>query len=325
MMKRVTKSFLLLAVVSVAVVFGVRALTANAFTKTTLDGIDARGDFVLEPAKQEVYLNPGETVVRNVDVTSRITDDTNFDVTVEDFQGTDDPNQQIALLGNERGVYSGKDFIKPEISSFTLKFGEKISFPVTISLPKTAEPKGYYAAVVISSKPSAALAPGQSAKIVSRLGMLFFIRVNGASNESGVLTDFKLTGSKQNIMASGPDGFEIAFKDTGNVHLVPHGMISVTNTIGKQIASLPVDAYAALPDSTRYREIQWTDKNFMLGHYTATLSFYPGYGSTNVSRSVAFWVLPWKVITLILIGIIILVSILYFIVTRFKISFKRKG
>src|SRR5665811_1832856 len=81
--------------------------------------------------------------------------------------------------------------------------------------------------------------------------------------------DFKLIGPEKIFYNEKPDGFEIAFKNTGNVHLVPYGTITIKNMFGKVIQTLPVDAYFVLPDSTRYREIMWT-KDFSIGPVSYT-------------------------------------------------------
>ncbi len=299
--------------------------TVFAYQKTKID-LQPQNDFVVEPGKTEVLLNPGETMTKNVSVTNRTERTVHFTLTTEDFVGTDDVNQPVVLLGGERGPYTLKDFIKPELTEFTLAFGEKITFAVNISVPNNAEPIGHYGALVIANQPEE-LTEEQTnetqgkTRIVSRIGSLFLLKVNGQGKESGQITDFKVSGPSKFAYEHRPSGFEIAFKNTGNVHLVPYGTITIKSMIGKTIDTIPVDAYFVLPDATRYREVLW-DEGFGLGRYTATLSLYKGYGEEYETAKVAFWVLPWKILVATFIVLALIISLIYYFTTRFEL--KRK-
>jgi hypothetical protein len=289
--------------------------------------VPQQNDFVLEPGKVEVFLNPGESVTRTISVTNRIGRKVKFAVVVEDFVGTTDPDRPVLLLGDDDSPNSFRRNIKPDTQEFTLDFGQRISIPITIDVPLNAQPGGFYSSVIISNQPdkdnesastTEALARN---KIISRLGVLFFVRVNGEANESGQVTDFRIGGPKKIIREEGPLSFEILFENTGSVHLVPYGTIDIKNTLRQRVAKLPVDAYFSLPKSLRYRTIDW-DKKFLLGRYTADLSLNKGYGNLIDERRIAFWVIPWKFVAIAFAIIFMISSVLYYIVTRFE--FKRK-
>ncbi len=311
-----------------AFILGCLPFLARAYEITTVQ-VTNQNDFVLEPGKTELFLDPGESVTKFVSVTNRINRTIEFLIAPEDLTGSDDPTRPVVLLGEETGPYSLKNFIKPEISKFKLKPGEKITIPVTISIPEDAEPGGFYGALIISNEPSKT--PDQSisetqsqTRIISRLASLYFIRVNGQVKESGKLDDFKTLGPQRLFNESKPDGFEFSYVNDGRVHLVPYGIITIKNITGRVITTLPIDAYFALPNSTRYRAINWEDEapRFYLGKYTATLSLNRGYGDITDEKTISFWVIPWKVLVLVLVIILVVVTALYFIMTRFE--FRRK-
>jgi len=299
--------------------------SAFAYEKTKIN-VEIRNDFIVEPGKTEIVLNPGESVVKNVTVTSRINKTVNFKLSSEDLMGTDSSQEPVRLLGDEKGPYSIKDFIVPEIKEFTLSLGEKIVIPVTISVPINAEPRGYYGALIVANQPEKL--EGQEAKevegktrLISRIGSLFLVKIKGEGKEEGSLASFKVMGPSKIFYPQRPEGFEVAYKNSGNVHLVPYGNITIKNMLGRTVGELPVNAYFALPDSTRYREVMW-DQGFGLGRYTADLSLYKGYGNEFVESKVSFWIIPWKILIPVLIGIIILVTIGYYISTRFELRRK---
>ena len=257
-----------------------------AFEKTQLQlkDQDKNNDFVVEPGKTEIFLNKGETVTKNIIVTNRINKPINFRLSTEDLVGTNDASTPIVLMGDSVSPYSLKNFIKPEISEFTLNFGERITIPVTVSVPIDAEPRGYYGALIVSNEPDKQLDENSSetqgkTRIISRIGSLFLVKINGEGKEEGKLQSFKITGPEKSFYEKKPASFEIAYENTGNVHLVPYGKITVRNLLGMGVAEVPVDAYFVLPNSTRYREVLWSSNAFLFGRYTANLSFYKGYGN----------------------------------------------
>ncbi len=299
-----------------------------AYEKTQLD-IEPQNDFVVEPGKTEIFLNRGDQVIKNVTITNRINKKVRFRLSTEDLVGTKDQSQPVVLMGDTEGPYSLKDFIQPEIDDFYLEMGERISIPVTISIPLEAEPKGHYGALVISSE-SEFLNDEQEAdgaqgrtRIISRIGSLFLVKINGLGKEEGRLEDFKISGPSKKIYSQVPESFEIAYENTGNVHLVPYGKISINNIIGRTIDQIPVDAYFVLPESIRYREVFWQDSGFLLGRYTANLSLYKGYGNEYQDARLVFWVLPWNIVIPVFVGLVLLVSLVYYILTRFEIKKKK--
>ncbi len=317
-MKKIILGILVLAAISF---YG----NVSAFERTKTD-MAAQNDFIVEPGKTEIFVNPGESVTKSITITNRIGKTVKFKLTTEDMVGTNDSQSPIKLLGDEKGPYSLKNFIQPEISEFSLDLGERITIPVKVSIPLDAEPRGYYGALIVSNEPEV-LGDGQSketegkARLVSRIGSLFLLRINGEGNESGSLEDFKIIGPNKAFYENRPKGFEISFKNNGNVHLVPHGKIIIRNILGKDIGEIPVDAYFSLPDSIRYREILWQEGTG-LGRYTANLSLFPGYGNENEEASVSFWIIPWKILAVTFIGLIILISFIYYILTRFELKKK---
>ncbi len=305
------KTFLPIALF-LLVPFGVSAYNIHPIST------DIKNDFVLSPAKLEVKLDPGDTSKQEITVTNRQDRSMDFSVSIEDFTGSENPAQAVVLLGSERGPYSLRDFLKPEIETFTLKPKEEIRFSVQVSIPEDATPGGRYGTVLISSAPSHT--NGSGSVTISRLGALFFVRVNGDAKEEGLLSDFHMSGDKK-FFTQGPFPFEIFFKNTGNVHLVPYGIISVKNILGQEVGSLQIEPYFALPSAVRYRQVTW-NKDFLLGRYTATLALNRGYGDIVDRKTVTFWVLPWKILLLGLGAVFLLVSIIFWFGKKFEIRRK---
>jgi hypothetical protein len=292
--------------------------------KIDMLSVEPRNDFVLEPGKVEVFLEPGETVTRNIYVTSRVQKRTRFLIETEDFIGSQSQDNAVVLLGDQKSPYSFKDALLPEVREFTLDFGQKITIPIKVKIPQNAQPGGFYSSVIISNAPDKSGQAVGGARVMSRLGALFFIRVKGDVKEEGKLDDIRIAGPSKLFYQKGPFDFQILFNNTGTVHLVPYGKINITNFTGSLLATIPVDGYFALPNSLRYREVTWYS-DFLFGRYKATVELNRGYknGLDVVdTESVAFWVIPWKFLASGFAIVFILVSIFYYIRKNFE--FKKK-
>jgi len=279
-------------------------------------------DFVVGPGKKEITLNPGQSAIADILVTNRMGEKRTFFLETEDFRGSENVEQTIVLLGDERGPYSLKDYLSVPFYEFSLEHGERATIPVTISIPPDAEPGGKYGSLVISTVSNEAEKTENTAStaLISRIGTLFFVTVPGEIEKSGSLEDFK-TNTGRKFFGGGPIDFEILFRNTGSVYLNPYGEIRISNFLGKEIDAIKLDAWFALPDSLRLREITW-DRDWLLGVYTAHAFINRGYEDIVDEKSFTFFVIPWKLALILLLSIFILILILRFIFKRFE--FKRK-
>lgn len=176
--------------------------------------------------------------------------------------------------------------------------------------------------MIVSSLPDENSSAGQAGtRVISRVGVLFFVRVNGPVDQQGQLTDFRVTNDSM-LMQKGPVNFEILFENKGTIHLVPYGMVTIRNIFGKTIGTVPVDAYFSLPKSVRYRQVIWQKEN-LIGRYTATIELNRGYDGNIDTQKISFWVLPLGYIALGA-GIIFAIIFLVYLFTR-KFEFKRKS
>lgn len=297
-------------------------IAASALEITALSNVPVEGDFVLGPGKVELFLEPGETVTRELNVTNRSGKPLKVSLDIEDFTG--DSVNSTLLLGDEKGPYSLKDFLAPEEKSFTLAHGEKANLPVTISLPADTEPGGRYGAVIVRVEPEALNgeeisneAQGQVA-LVSRLATLFFIRVKGETKEDGALKTFT---TDKKFYQKGPVNFSVVYENKGSVHLNPYANIEIKNAFGKKIDNLEVRPYFVMPGFTREKQASW-QRGLALGRYTATISLNRGYANLTDEVQVSFWIIPLKFI-LIAAGVIFFIALIAWLFLS-KFELKRK-
>ena len=269
----------------------------------TVEGIPGggrvSGDFVVGPGKVELEVAPGQSKTILISVTNRTGEQRDFELSTEDMTGSRDPLIGMTLLGSVEGPYSLRDYIKIAGTKVTLKHNERARIPVTISVPADADPGGRYGSVLVrtlavegSDGIENELVP--QSPIIARIGTLFFVTVPGEAEREGKLLDFTIV-PKKSWFEKGPFTFNILFENTGSVHLAPYGSLSITNTFGQEVGVVELDPWFVMPLSLRSRDIEWTAER-LLGRYTATLNIHHGYDNVSETKSVTFWVMPWKVV-----------------------------
>lgn len=261
--------------------------------------------FRISPAKIEIVLQPGEAISKSITIKNETAETITFETSVKDVEGSSTGDQPSRIIEEGKGLYSLKDFLKPEIEQFTLLAGESKTLLVDVSLPESMIPGGHYAVALFSNTAPAVLDQGDSPVVIeTRAGTLFFVRVEGDIEEAGQLEKFQIASRR--FYQTTPVSFSILYGNKGNVHLNPYGVIELRDIFGRKKDEIIIDPYFALPSSLRERKIQWSGLQGP-GRYTATLVLNRGYGDNVDTARVSFWVMPWW--TLLIAGVLLVLMI----------------
>ncbi len=275
------------------------------------------GAFVVRPAKVELEIAPGTSALRTLSLTNSTALPLRVSVSFEDVasrtqaSATDDP---IVLLGANGGAYPLRTLVRTPTDSLIILSGQTIGVPVTVDIPKDATPGGHYGSVVFTFTPifSSGAVPNESVAVESRLATLFYVRVSGNAKEEGSLLEFGLFNNAKTTPAptsEHPLRFQVAFMNTGNVHLNPYGRISLTSFFSKD-EEVIIDPWVVLPSGTRMREIDFHG-DLRMGYYTAHLEQNRGYQDIIDTREVHFFVLPSLLQALLMsVGLLLFVFII---------------
>lgn len=323
MMKKLYFSVFLI-VSSVALLFG--ADFARAYVVEDLH-LPNNGNIIVGPGKTELLLSPGdsytvEVLVSNVSGMTKI-----IKFGAEDMTASKNPDEALEFLGPKRGPYSLRDYVIPEQYEVTLLTGQRLRMPVTVNIPQTAEPGGLYGALMIEAhnlpednKVKTGSAAGQI-NLITRVASLMFIRVKGDVLEKGSMTGFK---AAKGFYEKGPVSMLITSENSGNVYLSPHGTIEIKDIFGRTVDQREVDSWFVMPKSEREREIKWNSP-LLFGKYTATLSMARGYeqlADVIDVKSASFWVIPWKIMLAVLVGLVLVIW--FFVWIASHLQWKRR-
>jgi len=240
----------------------------------------------ISPLTFEITVNPGESISNVVRVSNLSDYPITTKIEAQDFTAAGETGE-VVVQEEIAEIYSLAKWIKVEPETFDLESHSQKLINFTISVPSNAEPGGHYGTILASTM--AGGAPG-GAMVVQKVGALLLVSVTGAVKESLWLKSFEVPYFSE----YGPIQFVSRFENKGTVHLKPRGFISITNWLGKEVASLPLEQNNVLPNSIRAISTTW-EKHWLFGQYTATLGAIYGFQNEPLSGVATFWVIPWRI------------------------------
>ncbi len=254
----------------------------------------------------EVSAKPGETITLSIRLRNVTKGDLIVNGQADDFGAKGENGEpQLLLDETESTRYSLKYWVQ-SVPSFRLAPQEVKIAQVQLVLPANAEPGGHYGVIRFSGIPPELSGTGVS--LSASIGTLVLLKVSGNITEKLEIKDFyaSRSGKRARFFESGPLVLTERIHNTGSVHEKPDGNITVKSMFGSTVAKLSLSSPTrnVLPDSIRKFE-QKLNKKLLFGRFTAQLSATYASGKT-LSGSTTFWVIPWKlliVILLILVGL----------------------
>ncbi len=230
-------------------------------------------------------------------------------------------------------------------TSFTAAPGAWTPIVMTINLPKNAA-LGYYYAVLFKPVTPDASTLQKGVNIVTGSNVVLVLLNAKSPNEQERLKidSFHATKSLYEYL---PANFDFTVRNTGNIYFPPHGDIYISRDKNSRgvIDTIPVNTPEGnvLPGSERTFQANWTDgfpvflpktlagqpltdtKNhpleqlrwdfsnlgkFRFGKYYARLALVYNNGQRDVlvDQTIAFWVIPWKLLFVLLLLVLLLLG-----------------
>ena len=253
------------------------------------------------PPRLEIIVKPGQTVTQQIKVRNDSTIDRIITSTAKDFIVTDDKGTPVQIEGvnDQSNRWASSSWIQISPSSFTLKPMETKVLMVTIIVPDNPTAGGHYAMILHSPKNEVTLNETGSA-IETFVGTLVYITVPGKITENAQVKEF----SAPTFLEFGPVDFKTIIANYSDIHITPKGSINIKNWLGLSTASLALNNTNIFPNTTR-EFLNTLNRRFLFGRYTANLE--AGYGTTGqaLAATLIFWVIPWKLMILVLAAIIV--------------------
>ncbi len=278
----------------------------------------------ISPPRLELQGKPGETIKKEITLTNDQKTTQLLYVSFANFEASGETgNPSFVEPTNDLGTWISSE------QSVAMRPGESKIVPISIKIPKDAEPGGHFAAVFFGTTPPHALGVSIGAKI----GTLILLSVAGDVKEKAGLIEFS-TKDHKIFYNTLPVSFFYRFKNDGGDRVKPIGKIRMHDLF--YIPEDSIDANPSsgniLPGSIRRFEIEWVKQprpkdyvmsgsmiaqffdqalyqwhNFAIGPYFAKMDLVSGVEASHTIKTVFFFVFPWQLV----ICLLMLISILY--------------
>jgi len=267
------------------------------------------------PPILEVTLKPGKSITQVYRVKNS-GDDTVVIAQMVPFEAAGELGQvKLSSTPNPALAYFSLQNADLDLGqSFTLKSGASQELVLKIIVPPTATNGDHYFTLLIDAD-TQSLLTASGAKAAGSIGgnILLSITDSEVLNQTAKIEELSLKGLK---IKDSFDTFDFIaqVKNSSDHFLKAVGQLTITNTFGRKIATLPFRADNILAQSIRQLVTQdsW-EPVLPLGRYTATATVTPENSTNTTSQTLIFWVLPYKALLAIA-----LVSLFYYLLKTKK-------
>ncbi len=287
------------------------------------------------PLPINLVAKPGSTTSTDLRVRNNNSQTERLKITLYKFRAYGDEGKPLIEDLTSQDEY--KNWVKFSQNEFNAEPNTWKTIKMTISLPPSAA-FGYYYAVGFSRADEAAPGKGKSA-ISGSTAVLVLLEAESPNAKKKL--DLVTFSSVKSIYEFLPSTFAVKVRNSGNVHVVPHGVLYI-QTGNKTVGQVKLNSNLGnvLPDSYRNFTADWAEgyphwvnkeedgktvldkrgnpvrklvlsgfdiSKLRFGKYTARMVFVYDNGREDIplESEVSFWVIPWRFL-LLLTGLLLL-------------------
>lgn len=298
-------------------------------------------NLTVSPTLMDLSVDPGAKITQTFRVRNNGSTPLTLHIQVDKLSPDSQNGQVLPLVAQKSDTFIS--WMQFDQTNYKANPGEWKDITFTINIPKDAA-FGYYYALRIGQD-SKDVKTTANTKILGEVIVPVLVNVkNPGAKADAQLVSFTPSSFINEYL---PVSFQTTIKNTGNVHLKPHGNIFINAVGDKNLGILDINQGLGnvLPGGSRTFSSSWDDgflvqepiiedgvakldKNnkpathivinwnkltsFRIGKYTAHMLFVYDNGKRDVSveATTTFWVFPWKVI----IGLLVVIIGLIFII-----------
>jgi len=252
---------------------GLRSSVANP---AAANGISKRGGVTISPAFQQVSIDANQpqltfdfSITNNADVSYE------FGLSVVDF-GSLDETGGVLFVGNGSKALSYRYALSPwvtlEKDRVVVEPHATEKVPVTIDNKESLTPGGHYGAILVTPTETGANA-GRKVQIDQVASSLLFVKKLGGDV-------YRLELNKLRVrphIFSLPGSIDVRFQNSGNVHVIPRGLVTLSDSRGRIVKRgiINADSGIVLPESFRSLTVplEAVGSSWLPGRYKLTTTY----------------------------------------------------
>jgi len=305
--KYLAKSAILYTAISAGLILSVKMIFAQEAVRT----------ITIVPPANEFKVDPGDKTEGTLKVVNGGTTPLTFKAQVKDFVVEDSVGTPHILADDVLSQkYSAANWVAISPDTFTVPAGQTEKINYYLQVPQNARPGGHYAAIVYEPQEILGV-QGTGTGVETHVGTLFYVRVNGNIVENATVKKFQPANK---LAEYGPITIDTQIINYSDSHIRPLGTVTIKNLFGQTVATQTLEEHNIFPEATR----DFTNtlgKKLMFGPYTAELK--ATYGTTNnltLFASASFFVLPWKIVAVVMLAIVVAVLLFIYFIRKRKMN-----
>lgn len=287
---------------------------------------DSGFNLEVSPSPLIESIKPGQNTTVELHIRNRNTITEQLKIELKKFRVK---NEKGEVQLSEESPTDVAGWVKPQQPNFNIKSGELYTEKISVDTPNSAGFSYYFAIVVSRQNPIKQ--PSNKTTVEGKVAVLTLFAVD----KPGAKRQFEIEQFSANhrVYEYLPANLTLRVKNTGNTIVQPTGNIFIQRSSNspKPITALDVNEKGSyiLPGTTRDLSTSWEDgfpvfvakkdaantdaalhlewswgkaNHFRIGKYTARLVaiYNDGQRDVPIQAEVSFWVIPWKLILIIL-------------------------
>ncbi len=243
----------------------------------------ARGGVTISPAYQDIAVNGNESLSEEFSITNNDNTPATFDLTTVDMGALNDTGGIVfsGLPADYAVRYGLAKWLSLPEQTVTLAGHEARKIAFTISTDDSFTPGGHYGAIV--AKLVTDIQPTKNQiRLNPELATILLVRKIGGEKYGLTVASYKFRPRLWLPIYS----YHLNFGNTGNVHIVPRGLVTITNPFGHEVARGIINNQSGftLPGLSRdyVIEMSYSSKLLWPGRYHIHVAYrYDGRDDTT--------------------------------------------
>ncbi len=266
----------------------------------------------ISPAFQQVSIAANQPSVQyDFTVTNNSNSEYEFALSVVDFGSLDDTGG-VLFVGNGQKSLSYRYALSPwvtlERDRIVVAAHATEKVPITVVNKESLSPGGHYGAVLVTPTDTG---DSQKVQIDQVISSLLFVKKLG-----GEVYRLNLVHSSiSNRIFALPGTVDVRFQNSGNVHVIPRGLVTITDPRGTVVKRgvINADSGIALPETFRELKtpLETLSPAWLPGRYTLTTSYRYDDQTKNTTVTSTFWYFDGRLL-LIVVAVLALIGFAIF-------------
>lgn len=270
---------------------------------TAKPGTRPLGGITVSPAFQQVGIAATDTSKEGqIKLTNQTGEPLEFSLAITDFGSLDETGGVLFIGKDQRSLnyrYGLSSWLSLQQDRIVIEAGQTKAILFTVTNKDSMAPGGHYGALIIT--PIGLGQDPHKVDVQQELTSLLFVKKAGGERYQIGLPDVSATRN----LFSQPGSVTLRFHNGGNVHVIPRGIITITDPRGEQVKQGIVNDGSAiiLPQAFRQLTVPLYGLNraWLPGRYTLSVAYrYEGETSLQYHKMTFLYINGWYVFFVLL-------------------------